>query len=62
MNYMCILILLFSFSFTFLSCKKNNILNYDAMGSRVWQIDKTVLIFETNKLPKNIYIEYSVTK
>jgi len=37
-------------------------INYYAMGSRVWQIDKTVLIFEANKLPKNIYIEYSVIK
>jgi len=49
----------------FILCKNRNneyLVNYIAMGSRVWQRGKTVLLFETDELPNDIYVQNTVIR
>jgi hypothetical protein len=43
---------------------KNNdyLVNYFAMGSRVWQRDKSVLFFEADELPKDLFVHHTVIR
>jgi len=42
--------------------ENNYHVHYMVMGSRVWEYNKTVLLIETDELPNEIFISYTVVK